>query len=305
MTTRTSSAPAIEITDLRKSFGPVHAVDGLSLTVQPGEILAFLGPNGAGKSTTLDVVMGFTQPTSGSVHVLGSSPAEAVRHGQVGAVLQDGGLLPDLSVRQTPQVVASLQARRPDVSAVVERTRLDQLLSRKVGRLSGGERQRLRLALALLADPELLILDEPTTGMDVTARAEFWTTMRQQTHQHRLTLVFATHYLAEASEFADRIVIIDRGRLVADGTVDELRGGAPTATVTAMWPGASKDGVTEALRPVAQAVSSVVVHGEHVEIRTSSSDDVARLLLTSTPAQHLGVEAASLDDVFTSLVSAH
>lgn len=303
MTTSTSSAPAIEITDLHKSFGPVAAVDGLSLTVQPGEVLAFLGPNGAGKSTTLDIVMGLTQPTSGSVHVLGDVPADAVRHGQVGAMLQDGGLLPGFSVRDTLQVVASLQAGRPDVEGIIERAHLGPLLGRKVSRLSGGERQRLRLGLALLADPALLILDEPTTGMDVTARSDFWATMREQTQDDQHTLVFATHYLAEAAEFADRIVIVNHGRLIADGTVDELRGGVQTSTVSVTWPRASHDAVKDLLRPVAGSVESVTVQGEHVVIRTVASDDVARLLLTSSPAHDLGVEAPSIDDVFSALVS--
>lgn len=128
MTTSTSSAPAIEITDLHKSFGPVTAVDGLSLTVQPGEVLAFLGPNGARKSTTLNIVMGLPQPTSGSVHVLGDAPADAVRRGQVGATLQDRGLLSGLSMYETLQVVSSLQAGSPDVKGVIERADLSQLV---------------------------------------------------------------------------------------------------------------------------------------------------------------------------------
>lgn len=298
------ASPAVEIQDLTKTFGAVRAVDGLSLTVRRGEVVAFLGPNGAGKSTTLDTVLGFTRPTSGTVRVLGEAPAEAVAASRVSAVLQDGGLLPGYTVGDTLNVVASLQAVEPDVDDVVERTRLRPLLRRRVSRLSGGERQRLRLALALLPDPELLVLDEPTTGMDVTARAGFWATMRELAHDRERALVFATHYLQEAADFADRIVIIDHGRLIADGTIDELRAMETTSTVTATWDGlADEETLREALAPLSSCVNGLAVHGAHVELRTTAPDDVARLLLTTTPARHLGISAPSLDDIFSGLVA--
>lgn len=297
------AAPAVEIHELTKTFGAVRAVDHLSLSIGRGEVVAFLGPNGAGKSTTLDTVLGFTRPTSGTVRVLGQDPADAVAASRVSAVLQDGGLLPGYTVGETVDVVAALQAVEPDVDDVIARTGLGPLLRRRVSRLSGGERQRLRLALALLPDPELLVLDEPTTGMDVTARAGFWATMRELAHDGERALVFATHYLQEAADFADRIVIIDHGRLVADGTIDELRSREAGATVTATWPGLTDPGsVREALSPVTGTVESLDVHGEHVEIRTSVSDDVARLLLTATPAVHLAISAPSLDEIFAGLV---
>ena len=303
MDSTTAPEPAVRISGLTKSFGPLVAVDRLDLSVARGEVVAFLGPNGAGKSTTLEVLLGLSQADAGTVSVLGGTPAQAVRGGRVGAMLQTGGLLPEFTVQQTLDVVASLQRRVPDVGAIIAQTRLSGLLRRRIGKCSGGEIQRIRLALALLPQPELLVLDEPTTGMDVTARAAFWETMREATAQGR-AILFATHYLNEAADFADRIVIIDRGRLVADGSVDEVRALGEGTTVTARWPGLSDETeLREALAPVADALLTVSVHGEHVELRTTAADDVARLLLTRTPAEHLGITALSLDEVFTGLVT--
>ena len=296
------TAPAVRVRGLRKTFGPVVAVDSLDLTVASGEVVAFLGPNGAGKSTTLDVVLGFTRPDAGTAAVLGVAPREAVRAGRVGAVLQIGGLIPSFTVRQTLDIVASLQLRAPDVESVIARTGLGGLLRRRVSRCSGGETQRVRLALALLAQPELLVLDEPTTGMDPTARTAFWDMMRRETAQGR-AILFATHYLQEAADFADRIIIIDRGRLVAEGSVDEVRALGEGTTVTATWPGLSGEAeLRAALAPVSGSLLGVQVRGPHLELRTSAPDDVARLLLTATPAGHLGITALSLEEIFAELV---
>lgn len=298
-----ATTPAIAVSQLTKTFGQLVAVDHLDLRLEAGEVLAFLGPNGAGKSTTIDVILNFSRPSSGSVQVLGTTPAEAVAQGRVGAVLQTGSLLPDYTVRQVLDVVASLQRRTPDVQAVIEQANLGGLLKRKVGKCSGGELQRLRLALALLPQPELLVLDEPTAGMDPTARAAFWQTMRHQTAQGR-SILFATHYLQEAADYADRILIIHQGRLVACGSVDEVRALGEGTTVTATWAGLSGEAeLRRALAPAAASLLGVKVLGDHLEVRTSASDDVARLLLTQTPASHLGVSALSLEEVFSELVS--
>ena len=250
----TPDKPAVRVRGLRKTFGPVVAVDSLDLTVAPGEVVAFLGPNGAGKSTTLDVVLGFTRPDAGTAAVLGVAPREAVRAGRVGAVLQADGLNPSFTVRQTLDIIASLQLRIPDIESVIAQTRLEGLLRRKISQCSGGEIQRVRLALALLAQPELLVLDEPTTGMDPTARAAFWEMMRRETAQGR-AILFATHYLQEAADVADRIIIIDRGLLVAEGSVDEVRALGEGTTVTATWLGLSGEAELRAvLAPVADSL---------------------------------------------------
>src|SRR5690606_24956489 len=213
--------PAIALRRAVKEFrtggSTFRAVDGVDLSIPRGEIVALLGPNGAGKTTTLDMVLGLTNPSAGEVTVFGEAPRRAVRAGRVSAVLQTGGLLRDLSVRETVTLVASTFRDPLPVDAVMDRANIASIARRKVSKCSGGEQQRLRFALALLPDPSLLVLDEPTAGMDVTARAEFWETMREDARAGR-TVVFATHYLEEADAFAQRIVMMASGRVVADGT---------------------------------------------------------------------------------------
>ncbi|WP_028660892.1 ABC transporter ATP-binding protein [Nocardioides insulae] len=302
-TTGPDRAPAIELHGLVKRFRtphgpPVRAVDGIDLSIGRGEIVAFLGPNGAGKTTTLDMVLGLTAPSEGSVRVHGLPPREAVRTGRVSAVLQTGGLLRDLTVRETVRLIASTFPTGAPVDEVLERTGLTGLAGRRVSKCSGGEQQRLRFALALLPDPDLLILDEPTAGMDVTARRDFWATMHEEAGRGR-TVVFATHYLEEADRFARRIVMVAGGRLVADGPTDQIRSRVSGRTVRArLSPGG--DRLVGELRDH-PACLRVEVDGDRVEVQTTDSDAVARMLLLGHAASDLEITSGSLDHAFTAL----
>ena len=220
--TPSATPDALSLTGLTRSFGAVRAVAGLDLSVRPGEVVAFLGPNGAGKTTTIDMILGLGRPDAGSVRVFGMTPRQAVDRGLVAAVLQTGGLLPDLSVLETVQLTASLFPAAIPATAALQRAGIAELSSRTVSRCSGGEQQRLRFAMALVSEPALLILDEPTTGLDVEGRRRFWSAIHADAERGR-TVLFATHYLEEADEYADRIVLMARGRVVADGTVAQIR----------------------------------------------------------------------------------
>src|SRR5215203_3941723 len=188
-----SSIPAVSIDGVVKRFGAVTAVDGLSLEIQPGEVVAFLGPNGAGKTTTVDMILGLSRPTEGSIRIFGGDARKAVALGRVAAVMQTGGLLKDFTVRETVELTASLFTPSRPVDEVLDRAGILDIGDRLVGKASGGQQQRLRFALALLPDPDLLILDEPTTGMDVQGRREFLHAIRSDAAGGRTT-VFATHY---------------------------------------------------------------------------------------------------------------
>ncbi|MGI8646556.1 MAG: ABC transporter ATP-binding protein [Nocardioides sp.] len=304
----TTIAPAIELRGLVKSFrtrggSAVRAVDGVDLTIAPGEIVAFLGPNGAGKTTTLDMVLGLTQPTSGRATVLGHRPRSAVDAGRVSAVLQTGGLLGDLSVRETVQMIGSLFPRSARVDEVIDEAGLTGLAGRRVSKCSGGEQQRLRFALALLPDPDLLVLDEPTAGMDVTARRDFWDTMRADAAAGR-TVVFATHYLEEADAFAGRIVLIAGGRIVADGTTDDIRTRSTGRQVTADVDEAP--GTEERLRAL-PGVTGVSSFGRRVQVTVAaaSSDDVARALLGDLGGTNVEISTGSLETAFVALTGDH
>ncbi len=300
--------PAIQARGLVKQFRrpgdvPIRAVDGLDLTVPAGQIVAFLGPNGAGKTTTLDMLLGLTIPDSGTATVVGMAPRAAVLAGRVSAVLQTGGLLADLTVAETVRLISSTFEHSRPVAEVMAKAGISGLADRRVSKCSGGEQQRLRFALALLPDPALLILDEPTAGMDVAARHEFWDTMRADTASGR-TVVFATHYLEEADSFAERIVMVSRGRVVADGTTSEIRSKSSGRTISAEIPDAGADSWLARVRAV-PGVGGVTERGRRVEIAAADTDAVALVLLRDLGARHLEIAAPTLDSAFLTLTGQH
>lgn len=305
MTSRSSTAdaPAVEVLGLTRTFTPpraetVHALRGVDLRIGTGEVVALLGPNGAGKTTALDIVLGLTEPSTGQVRVFGKPPRKAITEGRVAAVLQTGGLLSDLTVSETVRAIAALYRQSLSVGEVLDRAGISGVADRKVGRCSGGEQQRLRFALALLPDPDLLILDEPTAAMDVGTRREFWSTMHEEAASGS-TIVFATHHLEEAESFADRIVLMARGRIVADGPVDRIRAMATGSRVSAVWsPGAGEPAPDEL-----PGVTAVERTASRVILTSIDSDATARALFDRTAARDLTIGSRSLDDAFVALTS--
>ncbi|TFV99398.1 ABC transporter ATP-binding protein [Leifsonia flava] len=280
-----------------KSFGSVRAVNGIDLTVRPGEIIAFLGPNGAGKTTTIDMLLGLGKPDSGTVSIFGRSPRAAIAQGHVSAVLQTGGLLKDLTVRETVRLTATLFADPRPVDEVLERAGIADIGDRMVVKCSGGQQQRLRFAMALLSDPGLLILDEPTTGMDVTGRRDFWNAIRADAARGR-TVLFATHYLDEADAYADRIILVRQGRIVADGTAAEVKNLASGRTIRA-----TISGVDESELAAIAGVETVERHGDSYSLTTRDSDAVARHLFTATDAYDVEITSHGLEDAFIALTT--
>lgn len=288
---------AVDARGLYKAFGKVHAVNGIDLQIRPGEIVAFLGPNGAGKTTAIDMLLGLSKPDRGGISIYGNTPRGAIARGQVSAVMQTGGLLKDLSVRETVALTASLFADSQPVDEVLERAGIREIADRRVEKCSGGQQQRLRFAMALLSDPGLLILDEPTTGMDVEGRRDFWSAIRADAARGR-TVVFATHYLDEADAYADRIILLRRGRIVADGTAAEIKSLAAGRTVRA-----AVSNLDQAAVAALPGVDSVEARAEGVTIRTKDSDAVARYLLTQTDASNLEITSHNLEEAFVALTS--
>ena len=296
---RTDHVDAVRLTDLHKSFGDVTAVDGIDLTIRPGEVVALLGPNGAGKTTTIDMILGLSRPTNGDARVFGMSPRQAVDRGLVAAVMQTAGLLPDITVRET----ASLFSHRIDAEEAMHRAGVTDFASRIVKKCSGGQQQRLRFAMALVSDPALLILDEPTTGMDVEGRRSFWEAIHADAERGR-TIVFATHYLEEADAFADRIVLMRHGRIIADGTAAEIRasvsGRSLRATLTCA-PERLRDALADA--QIRGQVHDVEVLGSTLTLSSTDTDAVAALLLSDHLAKDLEITSRGLEDAFMALTS--
>jgi ABC-2 type transport system ATP-binding protein len=290
------AAPAIRLAGVHKSYGSVRAVDGLDLTIAPGEIVAVLGPNGAGKSTTTEMITGITRPDAGEVEVFGSPPEAAVRQGRVGVMLQAGALLHEATVRDVLRLMHGLHTHPLPLAEVIDRADLGGFLKTRTEKLSGGQAQRLRYALAIMADPQLLILDEPTVGMDVEIRRAFWASMRDFIADGR-TVLFATHYLDEADTEADRVVVLARGRLIADGTPSTIKSRVADRTISL----ADREVRLAELAQLPGVIATERV-GSRLHLRTTDSDRTLRSLITSQPAAvEIEVVSASLEDAFLTL----
>jgi ABC-2 type transport system ATP-binding protein len=293
-------ATGIELRGLVKSFrapgGLVQAVRGVDISIGVGETLALLGPNGAGKSTTIDMLLGLSKPDAGSVSLFGLTPAAAIRSGRVGAMLQTGGLLRDMTVRELIDMMRSLHAKPLATDEVLDGVGIRAIAGRRTQTLSGGETQRVRFAIAMVSDPALLVLDEPTVAMDVEGRTAFWATMRRYAAGGK-TVVFATHYLEEADAYADRAVLMARGRVVADGPTTEIKGMVGLRTIRATLPGAD----LERLRRL-PGVTRVERRGEAVILACSDSDAAIRALLSAFPdARDMEITGAGLEEAFLEL----
>jgi ABC-2 type transport system ATP-binding protein len=297
-----TNAPAalggIRLSQLSRSYGPIEAVRGIDLEISAGNTVALLGPNGAGKTTTIDMMLGLTRPDAGSVSIFERAPAQAVKAGLVGGMLQTGALIRYLSVRELIVVVASLYPDPLPVDEVLELSGAAEFSSQGTHKLSGGQTQRVRFATALVANPALLVLDEPTDALDVEGRRDFWNAMRAFAAKGR-TVIFATHYLEEADAYSDRIVLIARGRVVADGPATEIKARAGMRTIRATMPGVALTSLS-----ALPGVSKVEQRGETVTITCTNSDQAIRELVRRYPeACDIELRGAGLEEAFLELTS--
>jgi ABC-2 type transport system ATP-binding protein len=260
------AGPVVSFENVSKHYGSLRAVDGLSLDLRAGETVALLGPNGAGKSTSLDMLLALRKPTSGKIEMFGSDPYHAVQGGRVGAMLQSGGLMPEVTVRELVTLVAGFHPRPVPVDITLKRAGIDGIADQRVDKLSGGQTQRVRFSLAIAGDCDLIVLDEPTTAMDVETRRLFWANMKAEVAEGK-TLLFATHYLEEADQAADRILVINRGRLLADGTPTEIKARAGAKQMSFRL-----DRVDEPFLLGLPALVSLEIRNDLVQIQSSDSD---------------------------------
>ncbi|MFF1693989.1 ABC transporter ATP-binding protein [Streptomyces sp. NPDC058257] len=311
----TTAAPpvtAVSFEKVTKSYGDVRAVDDLTLDLHPGETVALLGPNGAGKSSALDLLLGLRRADSGTVRVFGTSPREAITAGRVGAMLQSGGLMGEVTIRELVRLACDLHPRPHRTDDVLAAAGLTQLADRKVDKLSGGQEQRVRFALATAGANDLIVLDEPTTGMDVTVRQAFWATMREQADQGR-TVLFATHYLEEADAIADRVLVLHRGRLLADGTAAEIKAKAGARKVSFDLPEldladsglrGTDTALTEKLRAL-PFLTAADVSGHTVRLQSTDADATVHALYgLGLYPRNLEVAGLGLEQAFVAITAA-
>ncbi len=295
MTSTHAEEIVVRFTDVVKSYGPVRAVNGINLTIRRGECVALLGPNGAGKSTSIGLMLGLLLPDSGRIEIFGRPPEQAMRSGQVGALLQEGSLIPRVTVRELVGFIRGTYPSAPPLEETLRIANLDDLAGRRVDKLSGGQSQRVRFAIAMAGGSDLVVLDEPTAALDVESRRQLWTAMRAYAARGK-TILFSTHYLEEADVNADRIVVIGDGSVLAEGTSDDIKSLVADRTVSIVL-GADDPDELRAL----PGVTSVTVQEGRAHIATIDSDATVLALAARGAVRGLLVSGAGIEEAFVAL----
>jgi ABC-2 type transport system ATP-binding protein len=293
---------AIEVTDLRKSYGALEAVAGISFSIASGEVYGLLGQNGAGKSTTVEILEGHRTRTGGDVSVLGMDPAAGGRElrDRIGIVLQTSGIESELTVREAIALYGSVYRRRRPLDETLDLVGLDAKADARVSTLSGGQKRRLDLALGIVGYPELLFLDEPTTGFDPAARRRSWEVITGLCSLGT-TVLLTTHYLDEAEYLADRVGVLSQGRLVAEGTPESLMAEAPMTTITFELP-AVLDAADLAVPPDADVRDGIcTIETEHPT--SVLADVMGAAVARGVELTGISVRRPSLEDVFLDLAA--
>lgn len=301
-TTKTPTATALPVSleHASKRYGATTVVNDFSFHANPGETVALLGPNGAGKTTSISMMLGLKHMSAGTTHIFGQNPVSTEARVRTGIMLQESGLPATLKVREIVELFSRFYPNPISNADAIEAAMLKEKADDKIGNLSGGERQRLYFALSIVGDPDLLFLDEPTVGMDVTARGIFWDRIRQM-HARGKTIVLTTHYLEEADALADRIVVMNKGVQVAEGTPAEIK-----ATVMGKVVRFTTDSPDAALLRALPGVESTTMgdNNRRVELFTRTPEATVRALLNGPAEVHdLEVTGGSLEDAFIRLTA--
>jgi ABC-2 type transport system ATP-binding protein len=290
-----SAQPVARLDGVVKRYDTTTAVDGLSLSLNAGEVVALLGPNGAGKSTAVRLMLGLCGPTSGTVRIFGTDPRDSAARTRVGAMLQVARVTDTIRVREHIDLFRSYYPKPFAVAEIMRIAQLEGIEDKFFGELSGGQKQRLLFALALCGDPDLIFLDEPTVGMDIEARRGLWQQIRSL-KQRGKTVLLTTHYLEEADALADRVVVINKGRVVSEGTPAEIKrsgGGRRIKCSTSL---------TDGFLLTLESVTSVTRDSEFVTVTATHAESVVRSMLAADAAlSNLEIASPALEDAFLEL----
>ncbi|MYL45613.1 ATP-binding cassette domain-containing protein [Virgibacillus halodenitrificans] len=291
----------IQVNNVTKRFGKTTAVNNVSFTIEKGSTVAILGPNGAGKTTTISMMLGLLEPTEGRLTLFGKDPKEVAVRNRIGAMLQEVSVIDKLRVREVLELFRSYYTNPLSMEELISVTGLnDEMLKKWANKLSGGQKRRLGFALALAGNPDLLFFDEPTVGLDITARTNFWEKVNMLKEQGK-TVIFTTHYLQEADDFSERIILFNNGEIIADGRPDEIKHNVAARSVS--FRSSNKDAVMVRMQTFEEVIRCYEKDGRIFAVTNDTDAVLAKIFGQGMDVKDIFIEQGRLEEVFDHLTS--